>query len=264
MRTGRFGAPGSFGFSLDLTPSLRRLLIVNFAVWILQLIFRQTGSTFFEDMFALDPATVLPWRPWQIVTYMFLHGPGAWHILMNMLILALMGGAVERRLGSARFLRYYLLCGVAGGLLQLVPPFRAATVGASGAVLGVLTAFAVFYPDARMLLFFFIPVSARVVVIFYAVLSLMSAASSSGDGIAHMAHLGGIAAGYFMLRGVPFAGRFRRDWETRRAAQRRREREELRDKLDEVLDKMNRVGEEGLTQEDWNTLLDASRKRRDE
>jgi membrane associated rhomboid family serine protease len=235
VRTGRFGAPGSFGFSLDLTPTVRRLLIANFAVWILQLIFRQSGSVFFENMFALNPATVLPWRPWQIVTYMFLHGPGAW-----------------------------LLCGVAGGLLQLMPPFRAPTVGASGAVLGVLTAFAVFYPDARMLLFFFIPVSARVVVIFYAVLSLMSAASSSGDGIAHMAHLGGIAAGYFMLRGVPFVGRFRRDWGVHRDAQRRREREELRDKLDEVLDKMNRVGEDGLTQDDWNTLLDASRKRRDE
>lgn len=264
MRTGRFGAPGSFGFSLDLTPMVRRLLIANFAVWILQLIFRQTGGTFFDDMFALDPATVLPWRPWQILTYMFLHGPGAWHILMNMLILALMGGPVERRLGSARFLRYYLLCGVAGGLLQLVPPFRAPTVGASGAVLGVLTAFAVFYPNAKMLLFFLIPVSARVVVIFYAVLSLLSAASSSGDGIAHMAHLGGIAAGYFMLRGVPFADRLRRRWESQQASKRRQEHEELRDKLDEVLDRMNRVGEQGLTQDDWNTLLDASRKRRDD
>jgi len=114
------------------------------------------------------------------------------------------------------------------------------------------------------LLFFIIPVSARVVVIFYAVLSLMSAASATGDGIAHMAHLGGMAAGYFMLRGVPFVGRFRQGWNVRRASTRRREREDMRVKLDEVLDKMNRVGEQGLTQEDWNTLLDASRKRRDD
>jgi membrane associated rhomboid family serine protease len=265
---GRFGE-GSFGFRLDLSPVVRKLLLANFGVWFIQLLFFWMGSSWFEDLFALDPERALPWRPWQIVSYMFLHSapaPGrGWtpmHILINMLILALIGGPVERRLGSSRFLRYYLLCGVAGGLLTLLPPFQATVVGASGAVLGVLTAFGIFFPNAPVYIFFLFAVPAKVFVIFMALLNLMSAAGSARDGIAYMAHLGGMAAGYVMLRGAPLSGRLRRRWEERQHDVEVRRRDEVRRKLDDILDKMQREGKESLSQEDWNTLLEESRRRR--
>lgn len=272
MRPRRFGGTEGFGFSLDLTPVVRRLLVANFAVWVVQLIFGLAGSAQFEDWFALDPSHALPWRPWQLLSYMFLHsapGPGhGWspmHLLINMLMLAVVGGPVERRMGSGRFWRYYLLCGLAGGVLTLLPPFRAPTLGASGAVLGVLVAFGLFYPDTPMFIFFFFPpVPAKLVVLFLALLNLMSAATSNRDGIAYIAHVGGMAAGYCMLRGVPFTGRLRRTLSARRQATRSRQREVLRSELDAILDKMHAQGKDSLSQEEWNTLLDASRRRHED
>lgn len=272
MRSRRFGGTGGFGFSLDLTPVVRRLLVANFAVWLVQLVFGLSGSARFEDWFALDPDRVLPWRPWQLFTYMFLHsapGPGhggnPMHLLINMLMLAVVGGPVERQLGPRRFWRYYALCGLAGGVLTLVPPFRAPTVGASGAILGVLVAFGLFYPDTPMFVFFFFPpVPAKLVVLFLALLNLLSAATAMRDGIAYMAHVGGMAAGYCMLRGVPFTGRLRRRWQAGRSAARARRREEVRARLDAILDKMHAQGKESLSRDEWNILLEASRRRHEE
>jgi membrane associated rhomboid family serine protease len=267
LRTGPSLA-GGFSFGLDITPTVKKLLIATFAVWLVQLGFGLAHNAWFEDLFALDPSRVFPFHPWQLVTYMFLHSaPGLGggftplHILMNMLMLVMFGGAVERRLGSRGFLRYYILCGVAGGLLTLLPPFRAVTVGASGAVLGVLTAFGLFYPDAPVLLFF-IPVPAKVLVIFLALLNLFSAAGAQG-GISYIAHIGGMAAGFLMIRGTPFMGRLSRRWEERERLRRDQRRAELRVRRDEILDKMNREGRESLTQEEWRTLLEESKRMRE-
>jgi membrane associated rhomboid family serine protease len=266
LRTGL--GSGSFRFGIDLTPTVKRLLVVTFAAWLVQLGFGLARSTLFEDLFALNPRTVLPWRPWQLVTYMFLHsapGQGGFnplHILLNMLMLVMFGGRVERALGSRRFLRYYLVCGIAGGLLTLLPPFRAVTVGASGAVLGVLTAFGLLFPDEPVLLFF-IPVPAKLVVIFLALLNLFSAAGSHG-GISYIAHIGGMAAGYLMLRGVPFTGRMSRLWERRTRERDARRRAEVKQRMDEILDKISREGRDSLSQKDWRTLLDESKRRRDD
>lgn len=253
-------------------PVLFRLIVANAAVWVVQIVFGLVGSTWFEDLFALDPDRALPWRPWQLFTYMFLHsapGPGhGWtfmHILVNMFMLAMVGGPVERSLGSRRFWRYYALCGLAGGILTMIPPFRALTVGASGAVLGVLVAFGLLFPDAPMFVFFFFPpVPAKYVVLFLALVNLLSAATAMHDGIAYMAHVGGMAAGYCMLRGVPFSGRLRSRWDARRRAAQARRREEVRDKLDAILDKMHEQGKESLSREEWNILLEASRRRHDD
>jgi membrane associated rhomboid family serine protease len=260
---------GSFGFGIDLTPTVRKLLAITFAVWLVQLGFGFARSTLFEDLFALNPRNALPWRPWQLVTYMFLHSAPAQgggfnplHILLNMLMLVMFGGRVERALGSRRFLRYYIVCGVAGGLLTLLPPFRAVTVGASGAVLGVLTAFGLLFPDEPVLLFF-IPVPAKLVVIFLALLNLFSAAGAHG-GISYIAHVGGMAAGYVMLRGVPFTGRLSRGWQRRNEARDARRRAEVKQRMDQILDKINREGRDSLSQKDWRTLLDESKRLRDD
>jgi membrane associated rhomboid family serine protease len=267
LRTARFGT-SAFQFGLDITPTVRKLLIANFAVWFVQLGFAFAHSTAFEDLFALHPAQVLPWRPWQLLTYMFLHSaptPGGGfnplHILLNMLMLVMFGGAVERQMGPGRFLRYYLVCGLAGGLLTLLPWFRAVTLGASGAVLGVLTAFGMFFPDVPVLLFFF-PVPAKVMVIFLALLNLFSAAGAQG-GISYIAHVGGMAAGFAMIRAQPLGARWRRSWAARTRQQSEAERTELKQRMDDVLDKMNREGRESLTQDDWRTLLAESRRLRD-
>jgi membrane associated rhomboid family serine protease len=269
LRTARFG-PSAFRFGLDITPTVRRLLVANFAVWLVQLGFAFAHRSGFEDLFALHPNQVLPWRPWQFLTYMFLHsapspGSGGFnplHIIFNMLMLAMLGGAVERQMGERRFLRYYLVCGVAGGVLTLVPGFRAVTLGASGAVLGVLTAFGLFFPNQVVVLLVF-PMRAKVMVVLLALLNLFSAAAGGGGNIAVIAHLGGMAAGFAWLRGGPFVARLRRTTRARRQAQQAAGRAELKQRMDDVLDKMNREGRESLTQDDWRTLLAESRRLRD-
>ena len=264
MRSFRLGG-ASFG--IDLTPVVRNLIITNFAVWVVQLIFGFARSPWFDDWFALDPDRVLR-RPWQLLTYMFMHsapshggGFNPLHILLNMLMLLMFGGAVERALGSRRFLRYYLICGLAGGLLTLVPPFRATTVGASGAVLGVLTAFGVLFPDVPVLLFFF-PVPARIMVIFLALLNLFSAMGTR-SGVSFIAHIGGMAAGFLMLRGGRWTSRWSRAWQRRSDARLRRSRAALGERRDAILDKMSREGRESLSREEWRTLLEESKRMRE-
>jgi membrane associated rhomboid family serine protease len=260
LRTRRFGAPG-FGFGLDLTPVLRRLLLANFAVWVVQLVFAWAGQNTMMELFAFHSDRALPWRPWQFVTYMFLHSapPGPWspwHLILNMLMLGIFGGPVERELGPRRFLRFYILCGVAGAALSLLPPFHGTTVGASAAILGVLTAFGLFFPDTPVLLFFFLPIPARILVLIMALFNLMAAAGSLQDGVSYIAHVGGMAAGYIMLRGFPFGRGIRRRWHARA--------EERRVARRAVLDKLHREGRDSLTRDEWNTLLDESKRMRED
>lgn len=262
------GGSSFFGF-LQITPMVRRLLIATFAVWGVQIVFGLLHQPFFEDWFALDPRRALPFRPWQLVTYMFLHSApgqgGAFsplHILLNMFIFIMFGPEVERALGGRKFLRYYLVCGIAGGVLTLLPPFRAVTVGASGAVLGVLTAFGLLFPD-RPVLLFFLPVPAKIVVLFMAIMQLASAAGVQ-SGISYIAHIGGMAAGYLMIRGVPFAGRMSRRFDARQRQREEERRAELKQHMDEILDKINREGRDSLTQQEWRTLLEESKRMRKE
>lgn len=255
-----------FGF-LQMTPMVLRLLIATFAVWVLQIVFGLLHVSWFEDWFALDPRHVLPFRPWQLLSYMFLHSaPGQgggfspMHILVNMFMLIMFGPDVERALGSRKFLRYYLICGLAGGLLTLLPPFRAVTVGASGAVLGVLTAFGLLFPD-RPVLLLFLPVPAKIVVLFMAIMQLASAAGVQG-GISYIAHIGGMGAGYLMIRGVPFVGSLSRRWDRQSRAREEERRAELKQHMDDILDKINREGRDSLTQQEWRTLLEESKRLR--
>jgi membrane associated rhomboid family serine protease len=255
---------------MDITPVVRKLLIINVSVWGAQVLFGLAGSTLLTDLFALDPHRVLPWRPWQVVTYMFLHSAPAphhpwsiWHIVFNCLLLAFMGGPVERRLGGSRFLRFYLLCGVSGGLLTMLPPFQAVTLGASGAVFGVLTAFGLLFPNMPLYILFLFAVPAKYVVIGLAIFQLLSAMSSSSDGVSYIAHIGGMATGYLLLRGVPFVDVLRRKVGTQRQEQKAQRIARGRRSINEILDKYNAEGRESLTQEEWNTLLEESRRTHD-
>jgi membrane associated rhomboid family serine protease len=198
-----------------LPPVTRALLVVNVGVFLLQL---ATGNALIRP-FALWP-TASPQFPnapsfeiWQLVTYGFLHG-SLTHLLFNMLALYMFGGEVERLLGKAHFLQYYFTCVVGAALAQLLvmgnmnlPPLP--TVGASGGVFGLLLAFGMAWPQRRiMLLFPPIPMPAWLFVTLYGLLELYLGVTGSGLGVAHFAHLGGMAAGYALL--VYWRGQARR------------------------------------------------------
>jgi len=142
--------------------------------------------------------------PWQLVTYGFLHG-GFLHVAFNMFALYMFGSPIERVFGARRYLSYYLVCIVSAGITQLI--FAALigefypTIGASGGVFGLLLAFAIYFPNNRvMLLFPPIPLPARVFVVIYAVLELFLGVTGRQGDVAHFAHLGGMVGGYLMLR----------------------------------------------------------------
>jgi membrane associated rhomboid family serine protease len=189
-----------------LPPVTRALLLINVAVFCVQ---QLTGDLLIGP-FALWP-TASPQYPgvpsfqvWQLLTYGFLHG-NLTHLFFNMFALYMFGRDIEHLLGSARFLEYYLVCVVGAALAQTVvmgnmnlPPLP--TVGASGGVFGLLLAFGMAYPQRRILLLFPpIPMPAWLFVTLYGALELYLGVTGSGLGVAHFAHLGGMAAGYALL-----------------------------------------------------------------
>jgi membrane associated rhomboid family serine protease len=175
-----------------VTPWVKRLLIANVVMFFLQ----QTVPGVYAAQ-VLVPAEILL-RPWTIVTYMFLHG-GIMHLLFNMLALYFMGPRVEQRLGSNRFLTLYFISGISGALLSFAFARNSAIIGASGAIFGVMLAFARFWPRDQFLIWGIIPVEARWLVVGYTVLSLLGAGGIGGAGVAHFAHLGGFVGAFLYL-----------------------------------------------------------------
>lgn len=192
--------------SISLAPVTRTLLVANVVIFLAQYV---TGDLLVGP-FALWPLATPQYpaapsfEPWQLVTYGFLHG-GLDHLFFNMLALYMFGTEVERLLGSRQFLTYYLVCvvGAAGAQVAVMaatnqPPVP--TVGASGGVFGLLLAFGLAWPHRRiMLLFPPIPMPAWLFVTLYGLLELYLGVTGSQAGVAHFAHLGGMAAGYALL-----------------------------------------------------------------
>ncbi|MEO5511654.1 MAG: rhomboid family intramembrane serine protease [Longimicrobiales bacterium] len=184
----------SFGMGGGLTLWVKRLIIANFVVWLLQLV--SPSVTYYMQFI---PGHVLT-RPWTPLTYMFAHDPGGFgHILFNMLALFFFGPPLEARWGSKEFLKYYLICGLGGAALSFVF-LNAPIIGASAAVYGVMLAFAMNWPDAPILIYGIFPIPAKYLVGFAAVMSLVLGVTGRGAGVAHFAHLGGFAAGFLYLK----------------------------------------------------------------
>ena len=177
------------------------LLVANGLLFAAQL--RFVGITYNFALWPLgsfDP----PFRPWQLLTYGFLHG-GLGHIFFNMVGLWMFGRDLERLMGPQRFLIYFLTCVIGAGIVQLVVAGMQGglypTVGASGGVFGILLAYALAFPNRTvMLLFPPIPMKAKYFVLGYGVLELYLGVSGTAPGIAHFAHLGGMLFGYALLR----------------------------------------------------------------
>jgi membrane associated rhomboid family serine protease len=183
-----------------ITPWVLRLIIANAVVLLLmRTIFISPALT---SALAFSPADALR-EPWTFLTYMFVHA-GLLHLLGNMLMLFVFGTAVENRMGSRTFILYYLLCGVGAAVFSLalsgimnVSPF----LGASGAVLGVALAFAIYWPDAELVIFPIpVPIRARTLVALLVGLDVFFSFLTPGDGIAHLAHVGGVLFGYLYFR----------------------------------------------------------------
>jgi membrane associated rhomboid family serine protease len=180
------------------------LVVANVLVYLVQ---GPQGGAFFER-FALWPLQGAegepPFQIWQLLTHAFMHGNNA-HILFNMFGLWMFGRDVERLIGSARFATLYFCSVITSGLAQLlIPPLLHApplpTVGASGGVFGVLLAFAVFFPNRKIILLLApIPMPAWLFAIGYALVELFSGVTGLQQGVAHFAHLGGMVGSGVLL-----------------------------------------------------------------
>jgi len=185
------------------------LIVTNLAVFLLELV----AEPVLILNFALWPLTSggyeLPiegaFRPWQLITYSFLHGSSA-HLFFNMLALYMFGSDLERLFGERRYIAYYGACVIAAAIAQLAvatfsgsPPYP--TLGASGGVFGLLLAFGLYFPRRTvMLLFPPIPMPAWLFVTLYGVIELFLGVTGTQAGVAHFAHLGGMLGGYVLIR----------------------------------------------------------------
>ena len=256
-----------------------------------------------NDIMGLHFMLAPDFHVWQLVTYMFMHG-GFQHLFFNMFALWMFGCIVENTMGTRRYALYYLACGIGAGLFQeaaqLVQFYTTAessiegfgtwtTVGASGAVYGILLAFGMSYPDERIFIFPLpLPIKAKWLVIGYAAIEVYMAIKASDDGVAHLAHLGGMAVGYMLMRywrssatrmrrqrqQFNFFGGKRGTWtrgsgsqaDGRDAAQSadwdyNARRKEAQETTDRILDKIRRSGYDSLTAEEKKHLFDQSNRK---
>ena len=184
-----------------ITPTNKALILANVGVFILQLLL-QNGLLLFE----LWPVQTGLFRPWQVLTYGFMHG-SLLHIFFNMFALFMFGSEVERLFGPKRYLIYYLSCVVGAALMHLIVIYvardlpMAPTVGASGGVFGLLLAFGMAYPRRELIIFPIpVPIQAWLAVTLYGAMELFLGVTRTAQGVAHFAHLGGMATGFVLIR----------------------------------------------------------------
>lgn len=178
-------------------PAVKHLLLTNIVMFVATV--TPVVGQFLYQYAALWPLGSGRFEFWQLGSYMFLHG-GLGHIFFNLFALWIFGQPMERFWGTQRFLVYYLICGLGAGVIQLFVSPGGPTVGASGAVYGLLLAFGMTFPNqVIMLLFPPIPIQAKYFVMIYGALELFSGLTRPGSGIAHFAHLGGMLVGFALI-----------------------------------------------------------------
>lgn len=254
-----------YGAGCSAPPVVKKLIIINIIFFLVTM----AAPRLIIYLGLLPFAVTHGHWYWQFFTYMFLHG-GFWHILFNMYALWLFGSEVEGALGSNSFLRFYMVTGIGAGVITYLFDVhgRIPTVGASGAIFGILVAYAMMFPNRIILAFFIIPMRAWQFVVLFGILELFASVSSyagRGGGIAHNAHLGGLGIGFLYIRygdRLRYYWRgFRRSW---REAQQRRETERernadeyMRREIDPILDKISKHGMDSLTREEKRKLKNA-------
>ena len=302
-----------------MPPVTKNLLIVNVLVFMATWVFERSGTDL-TSLFGLHFFLASDFRVYQFLTYMFLHG-GFTHILFNMFALWMFGSVMERVWGPKKFLFYYIVCGVGAGIIQELVQYADymiqglaayqyvnaggvqmttgtyinlwTTIGASGAVYGILLAFGMIFPNERLFIIPFpFPIKANWLVTGYVPFKLFPAMSGPGDGVAHMAHLGGMLFGFLLIRywqkhpdssqrfgrshGQEFFDNLRHKFDERQRNSHmkaeptggRRETDEEynmrqrknQEEIDAILDKIRRSGYDSLTKEEKQKLFDQSRQ----
>lgn len=303
----------------NMPPMTKNLLIVNVLAFIATWVLQRSGIDL-TSLCGLHFFMASDFHVYQFLTYMFLHG-GFTHILFNMFALWMFGSVIERVWGPRKFLFYYILCGVGAGITQEVVQFADysiqglatyqyvsaggmrmptdayinlwTTIGASGAVYGILLAFGMIFPNERLFIIPFpFPIKAKWLIMGYIAIELFSAMSGPGDGVAHMAHLGGMLFGFLLIRhwqrhpdssqrfgrskGQEFFDNLKRKFDERQQSRNmrggqtesRRESDEAynmrqrrnQEEIDAILDKIRRSGYDSLTKEEKQKLFDQSRQ----
>ena len=286
----------------------KNLLIINCLVFIATYVFGMRGVDLGHDLglyFFLSP----DFHIYQLFTYMFMHG-SLEHIFFNMFALWMFGRVIENVWGPKRFLFYYISCGIGAGLIQELVQFSSyyiqlsngametqmgSTVGASGAIYGVLLAFGMLFPNERLFIFPLpIPIKAKWFVAGYAVIELFSGLSIN-DNVAHFAHLGGMLIGFLMIkywqhhdrgnnyfnnsgrsRGKQFFDNMKSYWDNHKGNKSKMsstkggkedidwdynaKKKENQEDIDKILDKIRRSGYDSLTKEEKQKLFDNSNK----
>jgi membrane associated rhomboid family serine protease len=298
----------------------KNLLVINVLAFLATYVLQRSGIDL-NALLGLHFFKASNFHVYQFLTYMFLHG-GFTHILFNMFALWMFGSVIERVWGPKKFLFYYIVCGVGAGIMQEMVQYGNyvlqglaayeyvnmggaqismdsyinmwTTIGASGAVYGILLAFGMIFPNERLFIIPFpFPIKAKWLIVGYIAIELFSALSGPGDGVAHMAHLGGMLFGFLLIRywqrhpdssqrfgrsyGQEFFDNMRRKYEDRQRRQqrpdmhaeqsRRRETDEEynqrqrqnQEEIDAILDKIRKSGYDSLTKEEKQKLFDQRR-----
>jgi membrane associated rhomboid family serine protease len=250
-----------------VTVAVKYLLIFNIGVFLLQ----QAFLNRYVGVLGLVPASVLgKGYVWQLVTYLFLHGDPL-HILFNMLFLWILGPELERFWGSKEFIKYYFVTGCGAGLVNVLvqPGLTRPTIGASGAIFGLIAGFAMAFPDREILFLFVIRMKAKYFALLAVALEVFMLWQMPHAPVARFAHLGGLLVGYLYLRREPWVRRIRRStgalkagMAEARAARERGRRTKVRRELDRILDKINSEGMDELTEKERDFLKDQGGGRR--
>jgi membrane associated rhomboid family serine protease len=208
---------------VSLTPMVKALLVINAVIWLLGVVIAQgfiLKNTIIFDIFGLSGTGVLEnFQLWQPLTYMFLHSESIWHILFNGLIIWFVGSELEKIWGPREFLRYYLTCGVGAGFLYIFVVSVAVnifglnegflsvpTIGASGAVFGLLMAYGLIFGERVIYFMMLFPMKAKFFILILAVVEVFTLVTSGfGGAVNNTAHLGGFLVGLLYI----YAGKFK-------------------------------------------------------
>jgi len=236
----------------ELPPVTRGLAVLFFAGWLAEMAFGARVNV----AFGLVPFLFLGrlWL-WQAVTYIFIHA-GFWHFLFNAFMLWMLGRIVEPEMGSRKFLLYFLVCGAAAALVTAAwtPGSIRPVIGASGAVYGLLGAFAFLHPETTVYFYFIFPMSARMMAFLLGAMEFILTLSSPGSRISNVTHLGGLAAGLLWLWGE-------RRWRERPVREVPDPETLEREEIDRLLEKVSRLGQPGLTRGELSRLDEYAKKK---
>jgi membrane associated rhomboid family serine protease len=261
-----------FLFSLREVRGVSFIVVVTLSIYLLQNL--APVSSTINSLFALQPDLVIVGQVWKLLTYAFLHG-SLWHIAFNMLALWMFGADIEYRWGRARFLRFYFFSAIFSGLFSLLDLFSSTPVsiiGASGAIFSLLVIYAFYNPHREILLFFIFPVPVGVAVALFTLISIFGLIGNGG-GVAHITHLGGVAAGFLYW----YKGELFEMWLDKKLKksepistkiynftpnkEKISDEEKLKLQLDEVLKKISANGMSSLSKSDRKVLETASGKK---